>query len=167
MDHVLSSPHHALFLPVLLMSYMFTCILSMHTFYAYFTHGPNTSAPTPYENTRGAWLTQEGCTIMERNNHAIIVPIFARRYDVDIRRLEHRGIRNRVLTIHCKNKKHLHVLRWDTCVLKETHTHVYGQTYMFLNKRMCFYKLHITCFTITWHILELHIGCFKITHWVF
>ena len=52
----------------------------------------------------------------------------------------------------------------------ETHigpTHVYGQTYMFLNERMRFCKLHITCFTITRHVLELHIGCFKITRWVF
>ena len=32
---------------------------------------------------------------------------------------------------------------------------------------MRFSKLHITCFTITRHVLELHIGCFKITHWVF
>ena len=69
--------------------------------------------------------------------------------------------------LHCKNKRHLHVSRWDTCVLKETHTHVYGQTYMFLNERMRFCKLHITCFTITRHVLLLHIGCFKITHWVF
>ena len=29
-------------------------------------HGPNTSASAQYDNTRGAWLTQEGCTIMER-----------------------------------------------------------------------------------------------------
>ena len=36
------------------------------TFYANFTHGPNTSASAQYDNTRGAWLTQEGCTIMER-----------------------------------------------------------------------------------------------------
>ena len=70
-------------------------------------------------------------------------------------------------SLHFKNKEHLHVLLWYTCVLKETHTHVYGQPYMFLNKRMRFCKLHITCFTITRHVLELHIGCFKITHWVF
>ena len=38
---------------------------------------------------------------------------------------------------------------------------------MFLNERMRFCKLHITCFTITRHVLELHIGCFKITYWVF
>ena len=69
--------------------------------------------------------------------------------------------------LHRKNKKHLHVLLWDTGVLKETHTHVYDQTYMFLNKRMRFGKLHITCFMITRHFLPLHIGCFKITHWVF
>ena len=64
-------------------------------------------------------------------------------------------------------KRHLHVLLWDTCVLKETHTHVYGQTYMFLNEHMRFCELHITCFTITRHVLELHIGCLKITLWVF
>ncbi len=45
---------------------MFTWILSLHTFYAYFTHGPNTSASAQYDNTRGAWLTQEGCTVTER-----------------------------------------------------------------------------------------------------
>ena len=62
--------------------------------------------------------------------------------------------------VHCKNKKHLHVLLWDTGVLKETHTHVYGETYMFLNERMRFGKLHITCYTLG--VLKLHIGCFKI-----
>ena len=31
-------------------------------FYAYFTNGPNTSASAQYDNTRGAWLTPEGCT---------------------------------------------------------------------------------------------------------
>ena len=45
---------------------MFTWILSLHTFSAYFTHGPNTSASAQYDNTRGAWLTQEGCTVTER-----------------------------------------------------------------------------------------------------
>ena len=45
---------------------MFTWILSLHTFYTYFTHGPNTSASAQYDNTRGAWLTQEGCTVTER-----------------------------------------------------------------------------------------------------
>ena len=29
-------------------------------FYAYFIHGPNTSAPAQYDNTRGTCLTQEG-----------------------------------------------------------------------------------------------------------
>ena len=46
----------------------FTWILSLHTFYAYFTHGPNTSASAQYDNTRGAWLTQEGCTVTERKD---------------------------------------------------------------------------------------------------
>ena len=36
-------------------------ILSLaHLFYAYFTNGPNTSTSAQYDNTRGAWLTQEG-----------------------------------------------------------------------------------------------------------
>ena len=49
------------------MSSIFTHILSLaHLFYAYFTHGPNKSASAQYDNTRGAWLTQEGCTITER-----------------------------------------------------------------------------------------------------
>ena len=53
--------------------------------------------------------------------------------------------------LHCKNKIHLglHDLLWDTCVLKETHTHVYGQTYMFLNERMRFCKY-------TLRVLRLH-----------
>ena len=55
------------FYQFLLMSSIFTRILSLaHLFYAYFTHGPNKSASTQYDNTRGAWLTQEGCTLMER-----------------------------------------------------------------------------------------------------
>ena len=44
-----------------------TGMLSLaHLFYAHFTHGPNTSASAQYDNTRGAWLTQEGCTMTER-----------------------------------------------------------------------------------------------------
>ena len=55
------------FYQFLLMSSIFTRILSLaHLFYAYFTHGPNKSASAQYDNTRGAWLTQEGCTITER-----------------------------------------------------------------------------------------------------
>ena len=55
------------FYQFLLMSSIFTQILSLaHLFYAYFTHGPNKSASAQYDNTRGAWLTQEGCTITER-----------------------------------------------------------------------------------------------------
>ena len=72
---------HALFLPVLLMSYMFTWILSLHTFYAYFTHGPNTSASAQYDNTRGAWLTQEGCTITERKEGREVYAKFIDRAD--------------------------------------------------------------------------------------
>ena len=53
---------------------MFTWILSLHTFYAYFTHGPNTSASAQYDNTRGAWLTQEGCTVMERKEGIVKTP---------------------------------------------------------------------------------------------
>ena len=54
------------FYQFLLMSSIFTRILSLaHLFYAYFTHGPNKSASAQYDNTRGAWLTQEGCTITE------------------------------------------------------------------------------------------------------
>ena len=53
---------------------MFTWILSLHTFYAYFTHGPNTSASAQYDNTRGAWLTQEGCTVMERKEGSLFTP---------------------------------------------------------------------------------------------
>ena len=34
--------------------------------------------------------------------------------------------------IHCNNKKHLHVLLCDTCVLKETRIH------MFMFKHTCF-----------------------------
>ena len=50
------------FYQFLLMSSIFTRILSLaHLFYAYFTHGPNKSASAQYDNTRGAWLTQEGC----------------------------------------------------------------------------------------------------------
>ena len=53
------------FYQFLLMSSIFTRILSLaHLFYAYFTHGPNKSASAQYDNTRGAWLTQEGCTIV-------------------------------------------------------------------------------------------------------
>ena len=49
------------FYQFLLMSSIFTRILSLaHLFYAYFTHGPNKSASAQYDNTRGAWLTQEG-----------------------------------------------------------------------------------------------------------
>ena len=49
------------------MSSIFTRILSLaHLFYAYFTYGPNKSASAQYDNTRGAWLTQEGCTLTER-----------------------------------------------------------------------------------------------------
>ena len=51
------------------MSSIFTRILSLaHLFYAYLTHGdgPNKSASAQYDNTRGAWLTQEGCIITER-----------------------------------------------------------------------------------------------------
>ena len=55
------------FYQFVLMSSIFTRILSLaHLFYAYFTHGPNKSASAQYDNTRGAWLTQEGCTITER-----------------------------------------------------------------------------------------------------
>ena len=55
------------FYQFLLLSSIFTRILSLaHLFYAYFTHGPNKSASAQYDNTRGAWLTQEGCTITER-----------------------------------------------------------------------------------------------------
>ena len=57
------------FYQFLLMFSISTRILSLaHLFYAYFTHGPNTSASAQYDNTRGAWawLTQEGCTITER-----------------------------------------------------------------------------------------------------
>ena len=43
-----------------------------HLFYAYFTHGPNKSASAQYDNTRGAWLTQEGCTLMERKERKVI-----------------------------------------------------------------------------------------------
>ena len=51
------------FYQFLLMSSIFTRILSQaHLFYAYFTHGPNKSASAQYDNTRGAWFTQEGCT---------------------------------------------------------------------------------------------------------
>ena len=42
------------------------CVWVVHAWYAYFTHGPNKSASAQYDNTRGAWLTQEGCTITER-----------------------------------------------------------------------------------------------------
>ena len=56
------------------MSSIFTRILSLaHLFYAYFTHGPNKSASAQYDNTRGAWLTQEGCTIMERKEGRKVV----------------------------------------------------------------------------------------------
>ena len=55
------------FYQFLLMSSTFTRILSLaHLFYAYVTHGPNKSASAQYDNTRGAWLTQEGCTLTER-----------------------------------------------------------------------------------------------------
>ena len=55
------------FYQFLLMSSIFTRMLSLaHLFYAYFTHGPNKSASAQYDNTRGAWLTQEGCTLTER-----------------------------------------------------------------------------------------------------
>ena len=57
------------FYQFLLMFSISTRIVSLaHLFYAYFTHGPNTSASAQYDNTRGAWawLTQEGCTITER-----------------------------------------------------------------------------------------------------
>ena len=57
------------FYQFLLMSSIFTRILSLaHLFYAYFTHGPNKSASAQYDNTRGAWLTQEGFrpTLKER-----------------------------------------------------------------------------------------------------
>ena len=52
---------------ILLMFYFFTSILSLaHLFYSSFTDGPNTSASALYDNTRGARLTQEGCTLTER-----------------------------------------------------------------------------------------------------
>ena len=55
------------FYQFLLMFSICTRILSLeHLFFAYFTHGPNTSASAQYDNIRGAWLTQEGCTITER-----------------------------------------------------------------------------------------------------
>ena len=61
------------FYQFLLMSSIFTRILSLaHLFYAYFTHGPNKSASAQYDNTRGAWLTQEGCTITERKGRKIM-----------------------------------------------------------------------------------------------
>ena len=44
------------FYQFLLMLSIFTHILSLaHLFYAYFTHGSNTSASAQYDNTRGAW----------------------------------------------------------------------------------------------------------------
>ena len=47
-----SAPHHALFLPVSTMFSIFTRILSLaHLFYAYFTHGPNTSAWSKHSTT--------------------------------------------------------------------------------------------------------------------
>ena len=62
------------FYQFLLMSSIFTQILSLaHLFYAYFTHGPNKSASAQYDNTRGAWLTQEGCTLTEREERGTIV----------------------------------------------------------------------------------------------
>ena len=43
------------FYQFLLMLSIFTRMLSLaHLFYAYFTHGPNTSASAQYDNTRGA-----------------------------------------------------------------------------------------------------------------
>ena len=55
------------FLPVFTMSYICTWILSLsRLFYAYFAHGPNTSTPAQGDYTRGAWLTQEGCTVTEK-----------------------------------------------------------------------------------------------------
>ena len=64
------------FYQFLLMSSICTRILSLaHLFYAYFTHGPNKSASAQYDNTRGAWLTQEGCTITERKEgRKVMVP---------------------------------------------------------------------------------------------
>ena len=66
------------FYQFLLMSSIFTRILSLaHLFYAYFTHGPNKSASAQYDNTRGAWLTQEGCTITERKEgRTVLTHIF-------------------------------------------------------------------------------------------
>ena len=55
------------FYQFLLMYSIFTRILSLaHLFHAYVTHGPNKSASAQYDNTRGAWFTQEGCTLTER-----------------------------------------------------------------------------------------------------
>ena len=65
------------FYQFLLMSSIFTRILSLaHLFYAYFTHGPNKSASAQYDNTRGAWLTQEGCTITERKEEGRTEQLF-------------------------------------------------------------------------------------------
>ena len=63
-----SAPHHALFLPVSTnVFYFYTNFISRTPLLRiYFTHGPNTSASAQYDNTRGAWLTQEVCTITER-----------------------------------------------------------------------------------------------------
>ena len=63
------------------MSSIFTRILPLaHLFYAYFTHGPNKSASAQYDNTRGAWLTQEGCrpTLTERKEGNGVVKVVRR-----------------------------------------------------------------------------------------
>ena len=40
-----------------------------------FSRGPNKSASAQYDNTRGAWLTQEGCTITERKEGRTLSPV--------------------------------------------------------------------------------------------
>ena len=62
--------------------------ISAHLFYAYFTHGPNTSTSAQYDNTRGAWLTQEGCTITERKQEGTLV-FLAVQYLLIILRINH------------------------------------------------------------------------------
>ena len=67
------------FYQFLLISSIFTRILSLaHLFYAYFTHGPNKSASAQYDNTRGAWLTQEGCPLTERKEGRKVYPALTR-----------------------------------------------------------------------------------------
>ena len=75
------------FYQFLLMSSIFTRILSLaHLFYAYFTHGPNKSASAQYDNTRGAWLAQEGCTLTERKEGRKGI-LFQICYEYKVRRL--------------------------------------------------------------------------------